>query len=102
MEMNTTLSAIQKNCQGSLPWVGRWEFLGGKQQFAQQNHPLKKTWQKATGRPLPVFGTFWGQRVPVGISWKGMFLSTRGSWGKPSTRSAMMFFKISSEPPAMR
>ena len=42
-----------------------------------------------------------GQR-PVGTSLNGMPLSTRTSWGKPSTRSARMLSMISSLPPAMR
>src|SRR5258706_10020229 len=40
--------------------------------------------------------------LPVGILLKGTSLSTRMSCGRPSTRSAMMFRRISSVPPAMR
>src|SRR2546428_471075 len=39
---------------------------------------------------------------PLGMSLKATFLSRRTSCGRPSTRSAMMFFRISSVPPPMR
>jgi hypothetical protein len=40
--------------------------------------------------------------LPPGKSVKATPLSTRTSWGRPSTRSAMMLRRISSDPPAMR
>ena len=43
-------------------------------------------------------GSLLGQRS---TSFQGTPLSTRGSPGRPSTRSPMMFFITSSEPPAM-
>ena len=52
--------------------------------------------------PLPRFAGEEKSYRPPGASLKGTSLSTRMSPGRPSTRSAMMFFRISSVPPAMR
>src|SRR5579863_2750219 len=48
-----------------------------------------------------VFSSLYDQR-PLGSLLKATSLSTRTSWGSPSTRSAMMLRRISSVPPAMR
>ncbi len=54
------------------------------------------------GAPRPALPPPPRYRAPVGMSVKGMSLSTRTSPGSPSTRSAMMLRMISSVPPAMR
>jgi len=51
---------------------------------------------------LNVFCTVCRDYFPVGISLNARPLSALGSCGKPRTRSAIMFFKISSVPPAIR
>jgi len=67
-----------------------------------ESAPMPTAWDGAARRRPERAAPRYLPTDPVGMSRKGRSLSTRTSGGSRSTRSAMMFLRISSVPPAIR
>jgi hypothetical protein len=99
------LSAVAAVVSRAARALGRASRTAGLRVMAGAGRPSKTSYPRApvfTSGPAPPVPEPTAQRFPLGTLLNGTLLSTRMSPGRPSTRSAMMLRKISSEPPAMR